>query len=671
MFLVISLHLRGGASRSTSNIVLQALALLLGTAFQLFGRILTALGHDINIPSPDIPNDIRTCYKALGIEAEITRTVSCPKCFALYQVDNIPEICGWKQSPRARPCAEPLWTKRKTRNGAKAVPRSLYSTQSMASWLQFFLQRQGIESLLAKSYTYQPRPGQKMTSVWESPAWQSLASLGENAFAQRPGNLTFSLYIDWFNPLTNKIAGKQISCGAILLCCMNLPEELRYLPENVFFVGITPGPKSPDVIQIHQILRPMVDELRQLWDGIIIPTYEFPLGRLIRVVAVFPLIADLQAIRKASGFLAHSAHRFCSYCCLTIDDIASVDVEHWVLRETGQVRNTATEWHRCQTIKDRQALAKETGIRWSPLYDLPYFDPIRHLVLGFMHNTLEGILQTHLRDIWKIGPRRKVKEEVEGDVLGDEEYEEEIRDPEDDVSEMDTEAEELENEDALMRISPEPIAEEVQPVPEEDDDGLEPVTQEEYDTDDSDETDFTEFGIDSFSFSRFEIQGIRALIRDIELPTWVGRPPSNLGEASHGKLKASEYLTLFTIIFPLLIPEFWHYNGSSSYEDALLRNFYHLVASTNIIASYSTSELEAEAYTRHMIAYRNTMATCYKDVNPKPNHHYALHNEGLLKFWGPLASLSEFKGEQTNHLLQLVKTNKQIRTFMHQNPNQS
>ncbi|KAF8223397.1 hypothetical protein L208DRAFT_1317027 [Tricholoma matsutake] len=41
-------------------------------------------------------------------------------------------------------------------------------------------------------------------------------------------------------------------------------------------------------------------------------------------------------------------------------------------------------------------------------------------------------------------------------------------------------------------------------------------------------------------------------------PTWIQRPPTNLGEPSHGKLKAQEYLTLFTCIFPLIIPEFWY-----------------------------------------------------------------------------------------------------------------
>ncbi len=46
------------------------------------------------------------------------------------------------------------------------------------------------------------------------------------------------------------------------------------------------------------------------------------------------------------------------------------------------------------------------------------------------------------------------------------------------------------------------------------------------------------------------IAAIRQCIRNVTLPTWVGRPPVNLGEASHGKLKANDYLVLFSFSTP-------------------------------------------------------------------------------------------------------------------------
>jgi len=60
-----------------------------------------------------------------------------------------------------------------------------------------------------------------MHDIWDSPAWQSL-----EGFTITHGNLTFSFFIDWFNPFTNKIAGKTVSCGAIMMFCLNLPYAL-------------------------------------------------------------------------------------------------------------------------------------------------------------------------------------------------------------------------------------------------------------------------------------------------------------------------------------------------------------------------------------------------------------------------------------------------------------
>jgi hypothetical protein len=56
-----------------------------------------------------------------------------------------------------------------------------------------------------------------------------------------------------------------------------------------------------------------------------------------------------------------------------------------------------------------------------------------------------------------------------------------------------------------------------------------------------------------FAFTESELQEIINCIQNITLPTWDQRPPINIGEPSHGKLKAHEYLSLFTCIFPLVI----------------------------------------------------------------------------------------------------------------------
>lgn len=138
------------------------------------------------------------------------------------------------------------------------------------------------------------------------------------------------------------------------------------------------------------------------------------------------------------------------------------------------------------------------------------------------------------------------------------------------------------------------------------------------------------------------------------LPTWVARPPENLGEKSHGKLKAHEFLVLFTAIFPLIIPELWW--NKDDKERRLFDSFYHLIVATNIMASFKTSNTEADIYMDHFVKYRSSIQQLFPYFPSHPNHHFAMHNGRLLKFWGPLASLSEFPGERLNGMLQKVKT---------------
>jgi hypothetical protein len=160
----------------------------------------------------------------------------------------------------------------------------------------------------------------------------------------------------------------------------------------------------------------------------------------------------------------------------------------------------------------------------------------------------------------------------------------------------------------------------------------------------------------SFQFSEQELTVLRGGIRDISLPTWVSRPPTNLGQKGHGKLKADHFLVLFTVIFPLLFPAIFLKKD----DKKSLSSFYDLTAATNILVAFKASNSEAKAYTEHYIAYRQSIKELFPEFKSTPNHHYAGHNGELLMYWGPLACLSEFAGEHMNGRLQKVKTNKHM-----------
>jgi hypothetical protein len=624
--------------------------------------------------------------KHLSIDPVIHRTVCCPKCYTQYTLANLPDICSFKAKPHSWPCKTPLWTVIHTRGGPRRVPRRLYSVQDLKSWLEYFLSRAGIEDLIDQSYAHNPN-NEIMESIWDSPAWRSLGP-----FTTTPGNLTFGVYVDWFNPLTNKIAGKTVSCGAIIFFCLNLPYHLQHLPENTYFAGITPPPKEPSVKVMTQLSNPIITFFEQFWEGIRVRTHRHPLG-ITKKGAVLPGMGDLLAMRKFFGLASVSSLlHFCSFCKLCLQDIDSLAVEQWQPRIGAEVRAAAEEARTTSTVARQEAIFAEHGVRWAAPNRLTYRDPIRHLVLGIMHNWLEGVLQHHMRLKWRIGipsshskPSKPTNNDGGASDIGDEESDGATSSAgESDGSGMDLDPGHSTSgsETSLLHQNFEtnmvirggdseddsddtekafPIA--IGPVPPSSD-----SEQSEPNGDSLDENvDISSMFTASHSQSKpiFNTQEMALLhhgLSDVVIPSWIERPPTNLGDKTHGKLKAEMWLILFTVFLPLIMPEIFLSSGSDFYAQ-LLDNFVNLVACTNIVCAHRTCSEWADLYMTHYICYRQSSKILFPTLSTRPNHHFAMHIGDMLKFWGPLIKLSEFGGERHNGRMQKVKTNRHERRF--------
>ena len=587
----------------------------------------------------------------------------------------MPQDCLFKETKRSKPCGTQLWTTRNTRSGPYDVPCRLYTTQDFVSWLEFFLSRPGIEDLIDKSYSHRPKSN-VMRSIWDSPAWHSLGS-----FTTTHGNLTFSFYIDWFNPFTNKIAGKSVSCGAIMMSCLNLPYELQRLPENTFFAGIMPPPREPSVTTIIALSDPVVDQLDSMYKGRHIRTYRHPLGSFKRV-ALLVTIADLLAMRKATGAAGIGSNNFCSFCKLL-----KVDIDSFIFapRLGHEILVAAKDWKNAKTHKARHELFQKNGVRWSSFHRLSYRDPVKHTMLGVMHNWFEGVLQHQARVKWGIGiPTSHKAVRLDNNALDEEPVTRQpptTSDPdaEFDMDVLDDELDALFEESCQHPDSPEHLkrlhsvssifADRIQTGNSDlDDSDFEPIANPDYQSDldissDSD-YDFEEPRSyrnwkESCVFDDATLLRIRECLASVVIPSWAERPPTNLGEKSHGKLKADQWLQLFSVFLPLILPEIWS-SSLNQHHQSLLENFHDLVACTNIICSYSVTEDSANLYHEHYIRYLKSSKTLFPNVSTRPNHHFALHNADLMKFWGPLILLSEFPFESKNGMLQQINTNSHL-----------
>jgi hypothetical protein len=115
---------------------------------------------------------------------------------------------------------------------------------------------------------------------------------------------------------------------------------------------------------------------------------------------------------------------------------------------------------------------------------------------------------------------------------------------------------------------------------------------------------------------RVELQTLCNTIRNVVIPTWVDRPPANLADASHGKLKADVIYILFTVIFPFVFVPLW--SAGTSRQQGMLANMMALVVGLNIACSYSTSDLAANHFAEAMRAYLSTMLTLFPHVHLVP-----------------------------------------------------
>ncbi|KAJ6452864.1 hypothetical protein C8R47DRAFT_1204264 [Mycena vitilis] len=599
------LNLHVGISRVNSGIFLKALRLIIATTISLIFGVWRTAGFNTESPTVQIPQDIRTVYQH-GLDPEIK--VSRKSVTGENHLDPTPVVLLCGRRPH--------------------IEEQLEKT---------FQQDQARQNL--------PQP-KIMTDVQDSPAWRNLGN-----FVLTRYHLVFAYYIDWFNPFTNKIAGATVSCGAIIMYCLNLPIDTRFLLENVFVLGLIPI-GLPDVWTTSHILLAFAQMMREFAaPGKILPTHRNPLG--VPVAArMLTIIADLQAIRKVTGYMAVNATLFCNWCLLKLNEIESLDYRSWELRSSQTVAAQARAWFNATTLKLKTELSKASGVRWSPIHDIPKWDPVLHIILGWMHNWLEGILMRHLRVYWGIGRPKKVEKDVQN--LGDlDDMEEHLSGSE--MSASDSELEDLQQEQAHSDKMDEGSDRSTTPTQE----TFMGFGADQHEDEDDDDDDYLDFDVPGmFNFSSTELGAIRSCIKRIALPTWVARPPTNLGEAKHGKLKAYEYLILFTVIFPLIIPELWWNKGNV--EMALLQNFHNLIGCTKIVSSFSTTNVDAERFTGLFVKYREILPRLFPvNFHSVANQHLAMHYEKLLKFWGPMPALSEFFGERINGVLQQVKTNGQ------------
>jgi Transposase family tnp2 len=399
--MVTSLHLLCGLSLRHCNFILGCLGLII--------RLARGPGSNTE-PGPslfrDIPLDTRTLLRDMDIEPSSLAFVCCPKCYKCYMLDDsnsYPERCTNKATSTSNVCHRRLRKTRTIKGKVFTFPSRRFLYQDMKKWLAGLLSRPGIEELLDCDIS-QDNPDH-VADILESKVLREFLGPDKKPFLRsgsQEGRYVFSLCMDGFNPYHMKEAGKKVSVGAIYMVCLNLPPEIRYNFENMFLVGIIPGPTEPSLDQINHLLRPLVDDLLIFWQSGVYyaSTPLFPGGRTVRC-AIIPLVCDLPAARQMAGYASFASRHFCSMCLQRLEDIDDLD-SHWHKRSCAAHRMIAEQWRVADSEAKRQVLFESHGIRYSELLRLPYWDPTLFTLVDSMHSLFLGDFRRHCRHIWKM-----------------------------------------------------------------------------------------------------------------------------------------------------------------------------------------------------------------------------------------------------------------------------
>ncbi|KIJ21301.1 hypothetical protein PAXINDRAFT_29888, partial [Paxillus involutus ATCC 200175] len=144
-----------------------------------------------------------------------------------------------------------------------------------------------------------------------------------------------------------------------------------------------------------------------------------------------------------------------------------------------------------------------------------------------------------------------------------------------------------------------------------------------------------------------ELNQIQEYLHTINQPTWHCGPPTNLGDAEHGKLKAEQWRS--SIEFDLLV---------------ILCRLWGTMLLAMVIwwgTSYVTSEDHTFQYKRYMTVYLECLQMVFPKLLWRPNHHASLHVGDFLHRYGPMHGWWMFPFERIIGTLQNANTNHKIR----------
>ena len=416
------LFLTSKRAHNLSESCVKSILLLIVLVIKIVGSVFKASPDDIQgflAVFPTSEYALRNCAGIGKTDGKFQQLVCIPKCLKVY-----PEVKTWSIYSHSKPddftCdhieypQRPYVSRRNKCNSTlhyllKQVssgsanflrPIKLYPHRSIIVSLKELLSKRNMLQLCNEWPTRASKNPGVMQDVYDGQLWRDCQVVNGRPFLSQPNNLALSLNVDWFRPFKHS----PYSLGVLYFVVLNLPRDIRYLPENVIIAGVLPGPNEPSKT-MNSFLEPIVHDLQSLWEGV---QLSMPPLLPVRIRAMLLCVTcDIPACRKLCGFLGHNAHLACSKCSTPFPgdvqhgfDFSGYETHNWVPRNPIAHKVNAKATHVALTQTARKDLESRYGLRYSVLLELRYMNIIRQHVIDPMHSLFLGVAK-HAVSVWK------------------------------------------------------------------------------------------------------------------------------------------------------------------------------------------------------------------------------------------------------------------------------
>ncbi|KAJ7048866.1 hypothetical protein C8F01DRAFT_1356763 [Mycena amicta] len=693
------------------QVAIQPTNFILRTVRLLVGLVLSwmipngAPGYDarFRVMLDQLPTSLHMAMKQLELDAKMTLYAACPKCDEIYAPTT--SLSGTKTWPAV--CSNMVVgahgrykCNTNLLSDSKTSPKKPFLSPSFEDYLARLVSDPNKEAMMQQASADAKSPPPRAPGA---PKDHIHHVFGGSFFKNFMGPKSDKLFVDSGDTSNLRLA---------------FSISLDFFPPH----GATPAEQyiiPGSIADLNPYLRPIVDFGVQSWTRgtHFTSTGLFPIGGRITECAFVLAFCDSPARVKLAAVAAASSHHFCPHCSLKmLDNLYDTNFENWTEKDPDKLRRAAEKWRDASTTGKQKTLFEESGVRWSEMWRLPYWNPVIMLAIDVMHCILEGLIHYHCRfvlgfvatdaskppelpkaydyafsepwtegvdwtatqtpgedaDIFKIHdlllqPLTLHPDDDDKRILNPVSLQTKLADKrkqslifvcdslllaQDENRPTDVSLAEHLKNRQKKKLAELLVAWRLQ----------QPLAAETVDeTVDDDDDDDNEQPLRR-NIDRGDIQFVQTVIAETSTPSWVNHVPKNYGEAGAGSMKADEWRLLGTIFMPIALVILWgeQTGAHKAHFFKLLVHSMHLFQATTIVCRYATSEKRATAYREHIRQWLSGLYDCHPHTQgdkKRQNPHAAFHVYDFLLAFGPALNWWCFPTERIIGKLQKINTN--------------